>query len=183
VVLTVPPSLGYGTGGNKSAHISGTDTLVFVVDIARAYNLRSTADPAATVQPAPLSAPTVRGALTAAPTISILKALKPPTARATYLLARGTGRAVIKGTVVAQYVAVDWTGGIQQSTWQNGTATSVPVGDAQSLTGGLFDGLVGLPIGSRVLITAPAPPGQDKRRNSVAVVLDIVDEVTTAKST
>jgi peptidylprolyl isomerase len=125
----------------------------------------------------------VRGALTAAPTISILKALKPPTARATYLLARGTGRAVIKGTVVAQYVAVDWTGGIQQSTWQNGTATSVPVGDAQSLTGGLFDGLVGLPIGSRVLITAPAPPGQDKRRNSVAVVLDIVDEVTTAKST
>ncbi len=33
VVLVVPPDKGYGTSGNESAGITGTDTLVFVVDI------------------------------------------------------------------------------------------------------------------------------------------------------
>jgi len=33
VVIVIPPSLGYGDAGNTQAGISGTDTLVFVVDI------------------------------------------------------------------------------------------------------------------------------------------------------
>jgi FKBP-type peptidyl-prolyl cis-trans isomerase len=33
VVIVIPPSLGYGAGGNSAAGISGTDTLVFVADI------------------------------------------------------------------------------------------------------------------------------------------------------
>lgn len=33
VLLVIPPDKGYGTGGNASAGIKGTDTLVFVVDI------------------------------------------------------------------------------------------------------------------------------------------------------
>jgi peptidylprolyl isomerase len=33
VLLVIPPALGYGAGGNADAGISGTDTLVFVVDI------------------------------------------------------------------------------------------------------------------------------------------------------
>ena len=33
VLLVIPPSEGYGTSGNSQAGISGTDTLVFVVDI------------------------------------------------------------------------------------------------------------------------------------------------------
>jgi peptidylprolyl isomerase len=33
VLAVLPPAEGYGTGGNKAAGISGTDTLVFVVDI------------------------------------------------------------------------------------------------------------------------------------------------------
>jgi len=33
VVVIVPPAEGYGTGGNETAGITGTDTLVFVVDI------------------------------------------------------------------------------------------------------------------------------------------------------
>jgi peptidylprolyl isomerase len=37
LLLVVPPSEGYGTSGNSSAGISGTDTLVFVVDILDAY--------------------------------------------------------------------------------------------------------------------------------------------------
>ncbi len=37
VLLVVPPDQGYGTAGNPNAGISGTDTLVFVVDILAAY--------------------------------------------------------------------------------------------------------------------------------------------------
>ncbi len=37
VLLVIPPAEGYGTSGNSQAGISGTDTLVFVVDILDAY--------------------------------------------------------------------------------------------------------------------------------------------------
>ena len=37
VLLVIPPADGYGTSGNSQAGISGTDTLVFVVDILDAY--------------------------------------------------------------------------------------------------------------------------------------------------
>jgi len=37
VLLVIPPELGYGSNGNSDAGISGTDTLVFVVDILDAY--------------------------------------------------------------------------------------------------------------------------------------------------
>jgi peptidylprolyl isomerase len=37
VLLVVPPDQGYGTNGNSQAGITGTDTLVFVVDILDAY--------------------------------------------------------------------------------------------------------------------------------------------------
>ncbi len=37
VLLVVPPDQGYGSAGQPSAGITGTDTLVFVVDILDAY--------------------------------------------------------------------------------------------------------------------------------------------------
>jgi peptidylprolyl isomerase len=37
ILLVIPPSDGYGTNGNSQAGITGTDTLVFVVDILDAY--------------------------------------------------------------------------------------------------------------------------------------------------
>ena len=37
VLLVVPPDKGYGSNGNTSAGISGTDALVFVVDVLDAY--------------------------------------------------------------------------------------------------------------------------------------------------
>jgi peptidylprolyl isomerase len=37
VLLVIPPADGYGTSGNTQAGITGTDTLVFVVDILDAY--------------------------------------------------------------------------------------------------------------------------------------------------
>jgi peptidylprolyl isomerase len=37
VMLVIPPADGYGKTGSPQAHIKGTDTLVFVVDILGAY--------------------------------------------------------------------------------------------------------------------------------------------------
>ncbi|HUR72682.1 MAG TPA: FKBP-type peptidyl-prolyl cis-trans isomerase [Sporichthya sp.] len=37
LLLVVPPELGYGKGGNSDAGITGTDTLVFVIDILGVY--------------------------------------------------------------------------------------------------------------------------------------------------
>ena len=37
VLLVVPPDKGYGAAGQPNAGISGTDTLVFVVDILDAF--------------------------------------------------------------------------------------------------------------------------------------------------
>jgi FKBP-type peptidyl-prolyl cis-trans isomerase len=37
VMLAIPPAYGYGKTGSPQAHIKGTDTLVFVVDILGAY--------------------------------------------------------------------------------------------------------------------------------------------------
>ena len=37
VLLTIPPADGYGASGNSQAGISGTDTLVFVVDLIAVY--------------------------------------------------------------------------------------------------------------------------------------------------
>ena len=37
VMLVIPPAYGYGKTGSPQAHIKGTDTLVFVVDILGAY--------------------------------------------------------------------------------------------------------------------------------------------------
>ena len=37
VMLVIPPADGYGKTGSPQAHIKGTDTLVFVVDILGAF--------------------------------------------------------------------------------------------------------------------------------------------------
>ena len=37
VLLVVPPDQGYGAAGNSQIGVTGTDTLVFVVDILDAY--------------------------------------------------------------------------------------------------------------------------------------------------
>ena len=41
-MLVIPPADGYGKTGNPQAHIKGTDTLVFVVDILGAFSASNT---------------------------------------------------------------------------------------------------------------------------------------------
>ena len=181
VELTVPPRDGYGSKGNEQAGIAGTDTLVFVIDVARRYDNHSSADRLATPQTVPQNLPAVSGALTAAPSIAIASGLPLPTSRQTYMVARGHGSVLRAGTVAVRYSSVNWTGKTIGSSWDMGTATAVQVGNGTAATGALFAGLVGVPVGSRVLIVVPAAAGKDQRANTAAVVVDVLDQVTTAK--
>jgi len=183
VELTLPPTSGYGAEGNSKAGITGKDTLVFVVDVAARYDTKATADPSDTTEALPAHLPIVTGAPPRPPEIAIPKGLPIPHQRSTHVIARGHGAPVRTGSLVIQYDSINWMGQFVSSTWQNGVPTAVPIGDATDTTGGLFDGLVGVPLGSRVLIVAPGVNNAsgDSATNSAAVVVDVIAQVSTAK--
>ncbi|HEY5033318.1 MAG TPA: FKBP-type peptidyl-prolyl cis-trans isomerase [Actinomycetes bacterium] len=177
VLISLPPTEGYGSAGNTSAGIKGTDTLVFVVDIVSSYSGAAVADAHAKVQPAVAGLPTITGALATQPTIKIPAKLAKPTKQSTRLLAKGSGPVVGKELVIVQYQVVDWTGAAVASTWTDKSPAGVNVGQTGST--GVFDGLIGLPIGSRVLIELPVSQGQ----GPYAAVVDIVAVAQSAKLT
>jgi hypothetical protein len=104
LLLEIPPAGGYGSAGNSSLGVGGTDSLVFVVDILGTYNKNSTAS--GTIVPQTDSKlPTVSPGI-GPPTITIPKNDPPPTTTSTVLI-QGTGPAVVKGrTLVLQYHGV-----------------------------------------------------------------------------
>ena len=78
-----------------------------------------------------------------------------------------------------QYTAVTWTGESAGTTWPGADASQAASAGPQELpvaTGGPFAGLVGVPIGSRVLVQVPgqadAQTGQSQP--SIAAVVDVL---------
>ncbi|MCW2600282.1 MAG: peptidylprolyl isomerase FKBP-type [Frankiales bacterium] len=177
VIMSIPPAQGYGTAGNTQAGIKGTDTLVFVVDVVSSYNKSVAGDPAAAVQKGTTPGITVKGALGAAPTVTVAKGTKAPTKPLVTMLARGTGPAVKPGLLVVQYAATAYNGTVAGSTWTNGAPAAVTVPVSGTTTA--FDVVRGLPLGSRVLLRIPGSSGQP----GVAVALDLVAQPKTAAET
>ena len=181
VVMSVPPSLGY-VNGNDAAGISKDDTLVFVVDLVGTYN-QSDIPVGTPANPDLTGKPQVSGDLGKEPTITVPAGTEPPTEQAVTVLAEGKGDPVEGGgTVVMAYKAVAWDGSDAGSTWTSTEAApavpqAYPVGTAQASP---FDALVGIPIGSRVLLVIPAPEGGEPATQSYAVVIDIIDEAFSA---
>ncbi|MBM9467206.1 FKBP-type peptidyl-prolyl cis-trans isomerase [Nakamurella sp. YIM 132084] len=161
VLLSLPPADGYGSAGNSGAGIGGTDTLVFVVDIVNAIGPDQGGQADATPEPTPAGAPEISGALGARPSITIPAGLAEPTEQSVAVLARGTGAPIVDNSqVLAQYVAVDWTGESAGSTWpategENQTTGGTGPQQLPVQAGTPFEGLVGVPLGSRVLVTIP----------------------------
>jgi peptidylprolyl isomerase len=183
VLLSVPPSAGYGTTGNSAAGIKGTDTLVFVVDLVSSYSGKVAGDPKAVPQRVTVPGVTVSGALGASPGLGVVPAKFAVKKPAIQVLARGTGAPVAGGLLVVQYLAVDASNKPVGSSWTAGTPIGVPVNPSGS--SGLFDLTRGLPLGSRVLIEAPASPGSGSEAASppIALVADLVAQPKTAKET
>jgi peptidylprolyl isomerase len=149
-------------------------TLVVVLDIHQQFpkDIQAQAD----AEPTGASTgPKIVGQLGGPAHVTIPLDADAPTEVSTILIAKGTGPAVEEGQeVLLHWAATDWAGKDDGSTWtddQGPQAVTInydPYGDG-SLTA--FSGLVGLPIGSRVLVLLP---GQLGSYLADAIVMDIV---------
>ena len=182
VLLSLPPSDGYGMNGNSGAGISGTDTIVFVIDIVKTIPAGQGGQTDAKVHAQTPDQPKVTGELGKAPTITIGSA-KAPTKDSTFVLATGTGDKLTNaGKALVQYEAIGWDGSSLGSTWpdsksaaETGSGGTGPT-EIPLSADNVFAGLIGQPIGSRVLIQlAPSSDSSTGSTNpAAAVVVDIL---------
>ena len=170
VLLVIPPVDGYGKTGNSGAGITGTDTLVFVVDILGTYSSDLSGDVHATVERSGLGGVNVTGALGSQPKVTIAKGTKKPTAVLSTVLARGHGAPVKAGFVIVQAVWYNWTGKVAYSTWTAKVPDASQIGITSEPSG--LDPLIGTPLGSRCLIESPASGGE----GPFVTVLDLLAE-------
>lgn len=169
VLLSVPPELAYGEEGVADARIPGSVTLVFVFDIVGAYpaDVGGDADATPTAE-ATSVVPLVRGELGSTTSISVPEGAPEPTEPSTTVLAEGSGEPVVAGAVVVQYAWASWDNAQGESTWVAGAPAVLQV-----QPDGPFDGLTGVPMGSRVLLQVPATDTSA----AVAIVVDLIDQL------
>ncbi len=185
VLAVIPPAEGFGTSGNPQAGIKGTTTLVFVVDMLRAYS--DTAGATGTqVSNGGGTLPTVSAKSGTAPTVTFPSAT-PPSALVTKTLVKGKGAKVAKGElVVAQYAGFIWrTKKVFGSSWSSGSPFGFTIGASpEQVIPGWDKGLVGQTIGSRVMLSIPPAQGYGssgasqagiKGNDTLLFVVDIID--------
>jgi peptidylprolyl isomerase len=171
VLAVLPPKYGYGKDGNSEIGVTGSDTTVWVLDLIKAFSPTESAS-GTHVSSGGGSLPTVTAtAAGQAPTVKIPSSTPPSGLKVTTLI-KGSGPKLTTGqTVVAQYVAMIWrTKKIFSSTWPASGSTGAPF--AFELGGqvipGWNKGLVGIPVGSRVMLVIPPAEGYGKSGNSEA---------------
>lgn len=180
VLLTIPPADGYGAGGNSQAGISGTDTLVFVVDLVAVYKPDASA-PGTPAGPLPAGWPKVSNTPAKEPTITSVAGVKVPKKPVSKLLVKGTGDTINPSkTLVLQLVQTDLATGKQtQATWDQAPQV-VSGSNVLPLAGALN----GQRIGSRAVVLLPATPATPASGSSPAqpaspaavLVIDVVGQ-------
>ncbi len=169
VLLSVPSALGYPEGRDD---IKPGDTIVFVVDLVSVVPADGVgqADAVPTGAEVPV---TIEGDLGAPITaVTVTEGAVEPTETTTTVIATGTGAPLAAGdTVNLQYTLSTWDNANSETTWPpNGIGiTSATLGQ-----GSIFDELVDVPGGSRVLFQVPGDPASGNP--AIAVVVDIVVE-------
>ncbi|MGW3496781.1 FKBP-type peptidyl-prolyl cis-trans isomerase [Streptomyces sp. NPDC001020] len=157
VLMSVPPTWGYGQQGNPQAGIKGTDTLVFVVDIEDTFNGKSSAkgkDVAQNDADLPKVGTNTDGK---APSIGVPKTKAPSSLVAKYVIEGDGPEVAANSTVLVQYKGVLWdTGKEFDSTYGRGQLASFSL---QQVVKGWAQGLTGKKVGSRVLIAIPPKLG------------------------
>lgn len=187
VVAVLPPKYGYGTTGQPQLQITGSDTLVWVIDLLQQYSASQSASGTSESHGGG-ALPTVTAHQGQAPVISVPKSAAPSKLSVTTLI-KGSGPKLAKGdTVVAQYVGAIWrTGKVFSSSWPSATQPqglpfSFQLGG--NVVAGWNDGLVGVPVGSRVMLVIPPslgygpqggqPSAGIKKNDTLVFVIDVL---------
>jgi peptidylprolyl isomerase len=154
VLLAIPPADGYGSQGQPDAGITGTDTLVFVVDLIAAYHPNASA-PGTPVAKLASGLPKINNVVGKAPAVVSTAGVKAPKKPAATLLVTGAGAKIDPAkTLVLQVVQTDLaTAKKTSSTWGHAPQT---VAARNVLT--VATVLNGRTIGSRALILVPPTP-------------------------
>ena len=187
ILAVIPPSQGYGTSGNSQLGITGSTTLVFVIDVLKSYADTAGAT-GAQVSNGGGTLPTVSAKSGTAPTVTFPSA-SPPSALVTKTLVKGKGAKVAKGDyVIAQYAGFIWrTKKVFGSSWSSGSPFGFVIGASpEQVIPGWDKGLVGQTAGSRVMLSIPPAQGYGssgasqagiKGNDTLVFVVDIIDSL------
>jgi FKBP-type peptidyl-prolyl cis-trans isomerase len=185
VLAVIPPADGYGTSGNSQLGITGSTTLVFVIDVLKSYADTASASGAQESNGGG-SLPTVTAHTGSAPTITI-PADNPPSGLVTKTLIKGSGPKLVKGQyVIAQYTGYIWrTKKVFDSSWTSGSPFGFVIGASpEQVIPGWDTGLAGQTVGSRVMLVIPpkdayGSSGQSQAgitgKDTLVFVVDIID--------
>ena len=185
VLAVIPPADGYGTAGNSQLGITGSTTLVFVIDVIKSY--ADTASASGTAESSGGgSLPAVTAHTGSAPTITI-PSNNPPGSLVTRTLIKGSGAKVAKGQyVIAQYTGYIWrTKKVFDSSWTSGSPFGFVIGASpEQVITGWDTGLAGQTVGSRVMLVIPPKDGYGTTgasqagitaKDTLVFVVDIID--------
>ena len=185
VLAVIPPAEGYGTTGNSQLGITGSTTLVFVIDVLKAYSDTAGATGAQQSDGGD-GLPTVSAKAGSAPTLTFPSS-PPPSGLVTRTLIKGSGPEIVKGDyVVAQYVGYIWrTKKSFGSSWTSGSPFGFTIAASpEQVIPGWVKGLVGQTVGSRVMLSVPPSDGYGssgasqagiKGTDTLVFVVDLID--------
>jgi FKBP-type peptidyl-prolyl cis-trans isomerase len=195
VVAVLPPKEAWGKTGDSQLGVTGTDTTVWVIDLQQTYAPNASAT-GTHVSNGGGKLPTVSAATGTEPKITMPKA-SPPSDLTVTTLEKGSGPKLVTGDLVlAQYVGAVWRDGkVFNATWPPRSSLSDGEPYAFQLGGqviaGWNKGLVGVPVGSRVMVTIPPADGYGKKgqpsvgikgTDTLVFVIDVLASVPQAQT-
>jgi len=170
VLAVLPPKDAYGSAGNSQIGVTGTDTMVWVVDLLHVFPPNAAAA-GKQVSNGGGSLPLVSATPGSAPQIKVPKNA-PPSKLVVKTLIQGSGTPVKAGQpIVVRYVGAIWrTGKVFNDNWPSPTQPATPpnVFTLGQLIPAWNTGLVGVPVGSRVMLVVPPAQGYGSKGNSQA---------------
>lgn len=183
LVLAMTAEDGFGLEGAEALGVGPQDSLVFYIDILDASTPLTQAE-GEEVTDLPEGLPTVEADGVEPAVITIPEGEDPPTDLTVQPLIEGEGATVEGGqTVSVNYTGVSWDTGEQFDSnlaMETPTPFSFPLGQGQVIPG-WDEGLVGQPVGSRVLMVIPpdmaygTDGGHELAGQTLVFVVDILD--------
>lgn len=182
LLVALPPHQAFQETGSSQLGVGPADTIVFYLEVVSAETPLTQAQ-GEPVQPAE-GLPAVEADGTSPAQVTIPAGEEPPGELVVQPLVEGEGPVVEEGqTVSVHYTGVTWSDGEQfdSSLQEGGQPFDFTVGAGQVIQG-WDEGLVGQPVGSRVLLVIPpeqaygsAEDGHELGGETLVFVVDILD--------